>query len=86
MLKDEGHFDGFEAPPQVEEQSARAQANLDEVDYVVIGSGIGGLSAAALLKWYGYSVVVCESHYRAGGVAHSFEREGFKFDAGPSVR
>eukprot|EP01038_Epipyxis_sp_PR26KG_P007463 gene7463-10173_t len=58
---------------------------FEEVDYVVIGSGIGGLSCAALLRWYGYSVQVLESHYLPGGVAHSFKFKGFQFDAGPSL-
>lgn len=56
-----------------------------EFDYIVIGSGIGGLSCAALLRFYGYKVLVLESHYTVGGVAHSFERKGFKFDSGPSL-
>ncbi|KAG2487619.1 hypothetical protein HYH03_013758 [Edaphochlamys debaryana] len=55
-----------------------------ETDYVVIGSGIGGLCCAALLAKYGYRVTVCESHYLPGGAAHSFEVAGYKFDAGPS--
>ena len=76
---------GFGAPVDIIQQSDQQAAQVDEVDYVVIGSGIGGLSCAALLRWYGYSVVVLESHYLAGGVAHTFEREGFKFDAGPSL-
>jgi predicted NAD/FAD-dependent oxidoreductase len=54
-------------------------------DYVVIGSGIGGLSCAGMLNYYGYSVCVLESHDVAGGVAHAFEKDGFKFDAGPSL-
>lgn len=54
-------------------------------DYVVIGSGIGGLSSAAMLSYYGYSVCVLESHDTPGGVAHAFEKDGFKFDAGPSL-
>ncbi|KAK9903392.1 hypothetical protein WJX75_004649 [Coccomyxa subellipsoidea] len=53
-------------------------------DYVIIGSGIGGLCCAALLAKYGYRVTVCESHYHAGGAAHSFEVQGYHFDAGPS--
>ncbi len=56
-----------------------------EVDAIVIGSGIGGLSCGALLAKYGLSVIVCESHAIAGGAAHSFERDGFKFDSGPSL-
>ncbi len=56
-----------------------------EADVVVIGSGIGGLSSAALLARYGFQVIVCESHSIAGGAAHAFERNGFKFDSGPSL-
>jgi phytoene dehydrogenase-like protein len=56
-----------------------------EIDVVIIGSGIGGLCCAALLAKYGYRVVVCESHSIAGGAAHSFERDGYKFDSGPSL-
>ncbi|MBD2298514.1 NAD(P)/FAD-dependent oxidoreductase [Nostoc sp. FACHB-190] len=53
-------------------------------DVIVIGSGIGGLCAAALLARYGKRVIVCESHTIAGGAAHSFKRRGFEFDSGPS--
>ncbi len=55
------------------------------VDVVIIGSGIGGLCCAALLAKYGYRVVVCESHAIAGGAAHSFQRNGYTFDSGPSL-
>ncbi|CAM9672144.1 unnamed protein product [Choristocarpus tenellus] len=57
----------------------------DEADVVVIGSGISGLCAAALLATYGKKVIVCESHTQAGGCAHGFERGGYKFDSGPSL-
>jgi carotene isomerase len=53
-------------------------------EIVVIGSGIGGLTAAALLARYGRRVLVCESHAIPGGAAHSFSRQGFHFDSGPS--
>ncbi|MEL6439922.1 MAG: NAD(P)/FAD-dependent oxidoreductase [Cyanobacteria bacterium J06621_8] len=55
------------------------------VDVVVIGSGVGGLCCAAMLAKYGYQVTVCESHSLPGGAAHSFERNGYKFDSGPSL-
>lgn len=53
-------------------------------DIIVIGSGIGGLSAAVLLARYGKRVLVCESHTIPGGAAHTFKRRGFEFDSGPS--
>ncbi|MFE4106919.1 phytoene desaturase family protein [Almyronema epifaneia] len=55
-----------------------------DADVIVIGSGIGGLVAAGLLARYGRQVLVCESHTIAGGAAHSFTRQGFHFDSGPS--
>ncbi|MDA0268931.1 MAG: NAD(P)/FAD-dependent oxidoreductase [Cyanobacteria bacterium] len=56
----------------------------DSADVVVIGSGLGGLVAAALLARYGKRVIVCESHTIPGGAAHGFQRQGFTFDSGPS--
>jgi phytoene dehydrogenase-like protein len=55
-----------------------------ETDVAVIGSGIGGLTCAALLAKNGFSVVVCESHVTPGGAAHAFERDGYHFESGPS--
>jgi phytoene dehydrogenase-like protein len=55
-----------------------------DFDAVVIGSGMGGLSAAALLaKLHGMKVLVLERHYRAGGFTHTFSRPGgFSWDVG----
>ena len=53
-------------------------------DVIIIGSGIGGLTAGALLARYGKKVAIFESHSLAGGAAHAFTRDGFKFDSGPS--
>jgi all-trans-retinol 13,14-reductase len=53
-------------------------------DVIIIGSGIGGLTAGSLLARYGYNVLICESHAIPGGAAHSFTRQGFTFDSGPS--
>ncbi|MBO3461848.1 NAD(P)/FAD-dependent oxidoreductase [Aetokthonos hydrillicola Thurmond2011] len=57
---------------------------MDNSNVIVIGSGIGGLTAAGLLARYGKQVIVCESHTIAGGAAHNFRRRGFEFDSGPS--
>ncbi|AFZ13501.1 monooxygenase FAD-binding protein [Crinalium epipsammum PCC 9333] len=58
---------------------------MSNTEVVVIGSGIGGLSCAAILARYGIDVTVVESHSIAGGAAHAFERNGYKFDSGPSL-
>ena len=55
----------------------------DHWDAIVIGSGIGGLAAAALLSAHaGKKVLVLERHYTAGGYTHSFNRPGYTWDVG----
>jgi phytoene dehydrogenase-like protein/predicted nucleotide-binding protein (sugar kinase/HSP70/actin superfamily) len=49
-------------------------------DVVVIGAGLGGMTAAALLSKAGLSVVVFEASPRTGGYLDFFERRGFRFD------
>ena len=52
---------------------------------VVIGAGFGGLAAAARLRARGYGVTLVEKLDKPGGRAYVFERNGFVFDAGPTV-
>lgn len=51
-------------------------------DAIVIGSGIGGLTTAALLSAAGKKVLVLEQHYTAGGMTHAYERNGYEWDVG----
>jgi phytoene dehydrogenase-like protein len=52
---------------------------------VVIGAGFGGLSVAGRLQANGYHVVVFEQAERIGGKLGLFERDGYRFDTGPSI-
>jgi hypothetical protein len=49
---------------------------------VVIGAGIGGLTAGALLARRGYPVLVLDQALVPGGCASTFKRRGFTFDVG----
>jgi len=51
---------------------------------VIVGGGIGGLASAALLAREGHEVVLLERNAEFGGRAGSWERDGFRFDTGPS--
>ena len=57
----------------------------ESADVIVIGSGIGGLTSAALLQNRGISTLVFEKNCYPGGSCSSFQRDGYSFDAGASV-
>jgi all-trans-retinol 13,14-reductase len=61
----------------------RPGAAQERWDAIVIGSGIGGLAAAALLARHGgRRVLVLERHYTAGGFTHVFRRPDYEWDVG----
>lgn len=51
-----------------------------DYDIVIIGAGVGGLTAAALLSKAGFSVCVLEKEPHAGGYLAGFRRKNFRFD------
>ncbi|MGM0587674.1 MAG: phytoene desaturase [Bacteroidota bacterium] len=52
---------------------------------IIIGSGFGGLGVAARLLSQGFEVELFEKRDKLGGRAYVYEKNGFKFDGGPTV-
>lgn len=62
--------------------SEKRSRKRSEKSVVVVGGGIGGLTAAALLAHQGYGVTVFDQAQVPGGCASTFKRRGFTFDVG----
>jgi phytoene dehydrogenase-like protein len=68
-----------------------ARDGKTDCDVAIVGAGIGGLTAAALLADAGLKVIVFEHHVVAGGYCHTYLRKAhhdnkpvlYRFDAGP---
>lgn len=70
-------------PAQKNYQKYTVDTDFTDVDHIIVGSGIGGLTAAVWLAKAGKKVVVLERHYVPGGFTHSFKRkDGFNWDTG----
>ena len=55
------------------------------MDSIVIGSGFGGIASALRLRAKNHNVTLIEKHDDLGGRARVFKKNGFTFDAGPTV-
>jgi len=53
---------------------------MNTYDVIIIGSGLGGLTAAATLAKEGVSVLVLEQYNRLGGFGQSYTKKGYTFD------
>lgn len=60
--------------------SAKPSAN--EFDVIVIGSGMGGMTTAAVLSRLNHKVLLLEQAHSIGGLTHAFTRDGFTWDVG----
>lgn len=56
-----------------------------EKKVIIVGGGLGGLSAAIHLRVGGFEVVIYEANKTIGGRSNILERDGFRFDTGPSL-
>lgn len=57
----------------------------DRYDVVVVGAGLGGMTAASLLAKRGLSVLMVDQQNKPGGSCTSFKREDFVFDVGTAM-
>ncbi len=57
----------------------------DKKTVVVIGAGLGGMSAAVQLAHKGYDVQLYEKNANVGGKLNVLKEKGFSFDLGPSI-
>lgn len=58
---------------------------MQQKKVIVIGSGVGGMATAIRLAVQGFDVTVLEKNNYPGGKLSFFEKDGYRFDAGPSL-
>lgn len=65
--------------------NGRAHGARRDSVVIIVGGGLGGLSAAIHLRLAGYKVTLFEANERVGGRASRITRDGFTFDTGPTL-
>jgi phytoene dehydrogenase-like protein len=55
----------------------------DQCDVIIVGAGIGGLTAGAMLVQAGLRILILEKNPHPGGTAYVYQRKGFTFPMGP---
>ena len=63
-------------------QGYRSELASEQYDAIIIGSGISGLTCAALLAQEGKKVLLLEKHFKVGGWTHTFRRNNYEWDVG----
>jgi phytoene desaturase len=58
---------------------------MDKNPILIIGAGVGGLSAAIRLAVAGERVIILEKNAQIGGKMYQIEHDGYRWDTGPSV-
>jgi diapolycopene oxygenase len=61
------------------------KAAMRKKSVVVIGAGLGGMSAAIMLSRQGFDVTLLEKNQHVGGKLNQLQIGGFSFDLGPSI-
>ena len=60
----------------------KPEAVPEDLDAVIIGSGISSLATAVMLGRAGKRVLVLEQIKRTGGGCHTYKKKGYEFDTG----
>ncbi|MHA1831036.1 MAG: NAD(P)-binding protein, partial [Candidatus Helarchaeota archaeon] len=58
---------------------------MKKYDYIIIGSGLGGLGAAGILVKNGKKVLIIEKTNKPGGRCSSYQKDGFTIDYGTHI-